>query len=112
MGGTEKKILAPSYLRRAGNDLIPEPRPVVLEAGDRPVVFFEPPNRIVINRSRPSSAILLEGSSKDPEQVKSRLLPLLVQATLLAYPGSSELTAEELFTMESSVLDTVWRMPE
>jgi hypothetical protein len=42
LGGTEKKILATSYLQRSGNDLIPEPRPVVIEAGDRPVVFFEP----------------------------------------------------------------------
>ncbi len=107
-GGPEKKILAPSYVRRIGNDLIPEPKIVLAQAGDRSVVYFHAPDRLVINNSRPSAAILLEGSSKDPEQMKSRLLPLLVRAAFGAYPGSTELNGEELFRMESSVLDSVW----
>ena len=54
-----------SYLRRIGNDLIPEPRIVLNQAGDRPIVYFHAPNSLVINTSRPSSAILLNGGTKD-----------------------------------------------
>jgi hypothetical protein len=107
--GPEKKILAPSYLRRSGNDLLPEPRIVSVEAGERPVVFFSsPPDRLVINIDRPSASILLDASSKEP----GRLLPLLVRAALSAYPGSAQLTGDELFRMESSVLDSVWSKSE
>jgi len=89
--------------------LLPEPRIVSVEAGERPVVFFSsPPDRLVINVDRPSASILLDASSKEP----GRLLPLLVRAALSAYPGSAQLTADELFRMESSVLDSVWSKSE
>jgi hypothetical protein len=104
----KKEILAPSYLSRIGNNLLPEPKIISLEAGERPIVYFHAPDRLVINISRPSSAILLKRSPKDTEQMKSRLLPLLVRAAFGAYPGSTEMNGEELFRMESSVLDSVW----
>jgi hypothetical protein len=103
-GGPEKKILAPSYLRNAGNEFLPDPRIVSVKAGERPVVFFFSPDRLVINIDRPSSSILIDANSREP----GRLLPLLVRAIFSAYPGSAQLTSEELFRMESSVLDRIW----
>jgi hypothetical protein len=103
-GVTEKKILASSYLQHVGNEFLPDPKIVSVKAGERPVVFFFSPDRLVINIDRPSSSILIDANSRE----HGRLLPLLVRAIFSAYPGSAQLTAEELFRMESSVLDNIW----
>ncbi|MDQ6668546.1 MAG: hypothetical protein M3Y53_10025, partial [Thermoproteota archaeon] len=60
----------PSYLRRIGNDLIPEPRIVLAQAGNRPVVYFHAPDRLVINNSRPSVAGSFLHKLKDEERIQ------------------------------------------
>jgi len=81
---------------------------VVIGIEEKPVIYFNAPNRLVINSLRPSSKILLEAKSKDLA-LKSRVLPLLVRAGIDAFPGSSDISKEEWFTKYDTVLDNVFR---
>jgi hypothetical protein len=101
------KILSPKGSNTVIGNMISEPTVVVLKSEDKPVVFYTPPNRLVINQGRPSSVILLTASPRDPN-LKSRVLPLLVRAGINAFPGSSELTKEEWDQRYDAVLDSVW----
>ena len=80
----------------------------VIGVEGKPVIYFNAPNRLVINSKRPSSKILLDAKSKDLE-LKSRILPLLVRAGIDAFPGSSDISKEEWFTKYDAVLDNVFR---
>ena len=102
------KVLSPSTILFSGNGQIPEPKVVVIGVEEKPVIYFNAPNRLVINSLRPSSKILLEAKPKDLA-FKSRVLPLLVRAGIDAFPGSSEISKEEWFTKYDAVLDNVFR---
>jgi hypothetical protein len=102
------KVLSPSTIPLSGNGQIPEPKVVVLGAEEKPVIYFNAPNRLIINSLRPSSKILLEAKPKDPT-LKSRILPLLVRAGIDAFPGSSDMSKEEWFTKYDAILDNVFR---
>jgi hypothetical protein len=104
----EGRILAPSTLAHSGNGQIPELKVVVIAVEDKPVIYFNAPNRLMINSSRPSSKILLEAKPKD-SALKSRILPLLVRAGIDAFPGSSEISKEEWFKKYDAVLDNVYQ---
>ncbi|MFL6398169.1 MAG: hypothetical protein ACJ72J_01120 [Nitrososphaeraceae archaeon] len=65
-------------------------------------------NRLVINSKRPSSRIILEANTKDPIEMKSRVLPLLVRAGIDAFPKSSEMSKEEWLKWYDQVLDNMW----
>lgn len=101
------KILSPEGKNLVIGNTISEPTVVVLKSEGKPVVFYTPPNRLVINQWRSSSDILLSASPRDPN-LKSRVLPLLVRAGINAFPGSYELTKEEWDQKYDTVLDSVW----
>ena len=101
------KVLSPSG-SISGDDRMPELTVVVTDIKDKPVAFFSPPNRLVINSIRPSSHILTDASPKDPIILKSRVLPLLVRAGINAFPGSSDIPKEEWFEKYDQVLDIMW----
>ena len=102
------KVLSPSTLPFSGNGQIPEPKVVVIGVEEKPVIYFNAPNRLVINSLRPSSKILLDAKPKDIA-LRSRILPLLVRAGIDAFPGSSDMSKEEWFTKYDTVLDNVYR---
>jgi hypothetical protein len=102
------KILAPSTLPLSGNGQIPEPKVVVIGAQEKPVIYFNAPNRLVINSLRPSSKILTDAKPKDIA-LRARIYPLLVRAGIDAFPGSSDMPKEEWFTKYDTVLDNVFR---
>ncbi|MGA9171075.1 MAG: hypothetical protein WBZ20_13135 [Nitrososphaeraceae archaeon] len=91
------KVLSPSSVLSSGNDRMPEFTLVVTDIKEKPVAFFSPPNRLVINSIRPSSHILTDASPKNLAILKSRVLPLLVRAGIDAFLGSSEISKEEFF---------------
>jgi hypothetical protein len=103
------KVLTPSILPFSGNGQIPEPKVVVIGVEEKPVIYFNAPNRLVINSLRQSSKILLEAKPTKDLALKSRVLPLLVRAGIDAFPGSSEMSKDEWFTMYDDVLDNVFR---
>jgi hypothetical protein len=100
------KILAPPNILSVGNGIMPEPSIVPLKAGDKPVVYFSAPNRLIINEDRPASNILLKADRNDPH-IKSRLMPLLLRAGINAFPGASEMSIDEWFRHYDVVLDSV-----
>ena len=102
------KVLSPSNILFSGNGQIPEPKVVVIGVEEKPVIYFNAPNRLVINSLRPSSKIIIEAKPKD-FAFKSRVLPLLVRAGIDAFPGTSDITKEEWFTKYDAVLDNVFR---
>jgi hypothetical protein len=102
------KVLSPSTLPFSGNGQIPEPKVVVIGVEEKPVIYFNAPNRLVINSLRPSSKILLDAKPKDIA-LRSRILPLLVRAGIDAFPGSSNMSKEEWFTKYDAVLDNVFQ---
>ena len=102
------KVLSPSTIPFSGNGQIPEPKVVIIGVDEKPVIYFNAPNRLVINSFRPSSKILVEAKPKDLA-LKSRVLPLLVRAGIDAFPGSSEMSKDEWFRMYDDVLDNVFR---
>ena len=104
----EGKVLSPSTISFSGNGQIPEPKVVVIGVEEKPVIYFNAPNRLVINSLRPSSKILLDTKPKDIA-LRSRILPLLVRAGIDAFPGSSYMPKEEWFTKYDAVLDNVFR---
>ena len=81
---------------------------VVIGVEEKPVIYFNAPNRLVINSLRPSSKILLDANPKDIT-LRSRILPLLVRAGIDAFPGSSDMSKEEWFMKYDAVLDNVFR---
>jgi hypothetical protein len=101
------KILAPRGTNMIIGNTISEPKVVVAKIDGRPVVFFSPPDRLVVNLGRSSSEILLSANPRDPN-LKSRVLPLLVRAWINASPGSSDLSKEEWDQKYDAVLDSVW----
>lgn len=104
----EGRILSPSLLFASGNGIIPEPKIVITESGkEKPIVYFNAPNRLVINKSWTSSLILLEANPRDPA-IKSRILPLLVRAGLDAFPESSALSKDEWFKVYDTILEGVY----
>jgi hypothetical protein len=104
----EGKILAPSSILLEGNNMIPKLTVVEVGSEGKPIVYFSPPNRLVINSKRPSSKIVLEADTKDPIEMKSRVLPLLVRAGIDAFPKSSEMSKEDWLKWHDSVLDSMW----
>jgi hypothetical protein len=102
------KILAPSSILLAGNNIIPNLTVVEVGSEGKPIVYFSPPNRLVINSKRPSSKIILEADTKDPTEMKSRVLPLLVRAGIDAFPKSSEMSKEDWLKWHDTVLDGMW----
>jgi Histidine kinase-, DNA gyrase B-, and HSP90-like ATPase len=104
----EGKILAPSGILLEGNNMIPKLTVVEVGSEGKPIVYFSPPNRLVINSKRPSSKIVLEANTKDPIEMKSRVLPLLVRAGIDAFPKSSEMSKEDWLKWHDSVLDSMW----
>jgi Histidine kinase-, DNA gyrase B-, and HSP90-like ATPase len=102
------KVLSPSNILFTDNGQMPQLKVDVIGVEGKPVIFFNAPNRLVINSKRPSSKILLEAKSKDLE-LKSRVLPLLVRAGIDAFPGSSDMSKEEWFMKYDAVLDNVFR---
>jgi hypothetical protein len=105
-GQSGGKILAPPNILSTGNGRMPEPSIVPLKAGDKPIVYFSAPNRLIINEDRPASNILLKADPKDP-YIKSRVTPLLVRAGINAFPGASEMSIDEWFRHYDLVLDSV-----
>jgi hypothetical protein len=102
------KILAPSGIMLLGNNVIPQLTVVAAPSECKPIVYFSPPNRLVINPSRPSSRIILEANTRDPIEMKSRVLPLLVRAGIEAFPKSSEMSKEEWLKLHDQILDNMW----
>jgi hypothetical protein len=102
------KVSSRSTLPFSGNGQIPEPKVVVLGVEEKPVIYFNAPNRLVINSLRPSSKVLLDAKPKDIA-LRSRILPLLVRAGIDAFPSSSDMSKEEWFTKYDAVLDNVFR---
>lgn len=90
----EGKVLSLSTLTFSGNGQIPEPKVVVTGVEEKPVIYFNAPNRLVINSLRPSSKILLDTKPKDIA-LKSRILSLLVRAGIDAFPCSSEIQKKD-----------------
>jgi len=74
---------------------------------DDPVIYFQPPNRIVINTARPSSDIILSGNSKDPTR-KEKILPLLTMAIIDMFPSSSELSTKDWKKTYGQLLDKAY----
>lgn len=70
------KVLSSSTLPLSGNGQIPEPKVVVIGVEEKPVIYFNAPNRLVINSSRPCSKILTDAKPKDI----AKIYPLLVRA--------------------------------
>jgi hypothetical protein len=91
-----------------GNNVIPQLTVVAAPSECKPIVYFSPPNRLVINSSRPSSRIILEANTRDPIEMKSRVLPLLVRAGIEAFPKSSEISKEEWLKLHDQILDNMW----
>jgi hypothetical protein len=52
--------------------------------------------------------ILLEADTKDPIEMKSRVLPLLVRAGIDAFPKSSEISIKDWQNWHDTVLDSMW----
>jgi len=74
---------------------------------DDPVIYFEPPNRIVINTARPSAEIILTGNPKDPTR-KAIILPLLTMAIVDMFPSTSQLTYQDWKKCYGQLLDKGW----
>lgn len=107
----EGRILAPSSALLIGHDIIPEVNVVEVfreDAETRPIVYFVPPDRLVINSKRPSSRIILEANAKDPIEMKSRVLPLLVRAGIDAFPQSSQMSKEDWLIWYDKIIDSMW----
>ena len=105
--GDGKVFTSFSSVLSSGNDRMPEFTLVVTDIKEKPVAFFSPPNRLVINSIRPSSHILTDASPKNLEILKSRVLPLLVRAGIDAFLGSSEISKEEFFENRMRCLITL-----
>jgi hypothetical protein len=101
------KILSPRATNTIISNIVSEPKVVMATIEGKPVVFYSPPDRLVINTGRASSGILLSAKPRDPE-LKSRVLPLLVRAGINAFPGSSEMTKEEWDQRYDAVPDSVY----
>jgi hypothetical protein len=68
----DSKILSPSSTI-PGDNRMPELKVVVLQMdNEKPPIFFNPSNRLVINSTRPASYILTDAIPKDPEVLKAR----------------------------------------
>ena len=74
---------------------------------DDPVIYFEPPNRIVINTARPSADIILTGNPKDPTR-KAIILPLLTMAIVDMFPSTSQLSYQDWKKCYGQLLDKGW----
>jgi hypothetical protein len=74
---------------------------------DDPVIYFEPPNRIVINTARPSAEIILTGNPKDPTR-KAIILPLLTMAIVDMFPSTSQLSYQDWKKCYGQLLDKGW----
>jgi hypothetical protein len=72
-----------------------------------PVIYFEPPNRIVINTARPSAEIILTGNPKDPTR-KAIILPLLTMAIVDMFPSTSQLSYQDWKKCYGQLLDKGW----
>ena len=53
---------------------------------DDPVIYYQPPNRIVINTARPSAEIILGGNPNNPAG-RAMVLPLLTMAVIDMFPS-------------------------
>lgn len=105
------KILAPSSAFLAGHNINPEVKVVEVDRKDaetRPIVYFVPPNRLVINSKRPSSKIILDADTTDPIEMKSRVLPLLVRAGIDAFPQSLQMSKQDWLTWYDKIIDSMW----
>jgi hypothetical protein len=102
------KILAPLGIVLPGNEIIPKLTVVEAESEGKPIVYFSPPNRLVINSKRPSSKIILDADTKNQIEMKSRVLPLLVRAGIESFPKSLEMSKEDWLRWHDTILDNMW----
>ena len=102
------KVLSPSSVLSSGNDRMPEFTLVVTDIKEKPVAFFSPPNRLVINSIRPSSHILTDASPKNLAILKSECCLYWSESELMHSLGSSEISKEEFFEKRTEVLDNAW----
>jgi hypothetical protein len=74
---------------------------------DDPVIYYQQPNRIVINTARSSSGIILSGNPKDPQR-KAMVLPLLSMAIIDMFPSAATLTTQQWKKIYGQLLDKGW----
>jgi len=74
---------------------------------NNPVIYFEPPNRIVLNTARASSDIITKSNPKDPTR-KARILPLLTMGIVDMFLSTSQLPAHEWKKCYEQLLDKGW----
>jgi hypothetical protein len=72
-----------------------------------PIIYFEPPNRIVLNTARASSEIITTSNPKDPAR-KARVLPLLTMAIVDMFLSTSQLPSHEWKKYYEQLLDKGW----
>jgi hypothetical protein len=72
-----------------------------------PIIYFEPPNRIVLNTARASSEIITTSNPKDPTR-KARVLPLLTMAIVDMFLSTSQLPSEKWKKYYEQLLDKGW----
>lgn len=78
----------------------------MIPSEEKPIILSTT-NRLVINSRRPYSRIILD-NTKDPTELKFRMLSLIVRAAIEAFPKSSEMSKEEWLKLCDEALDDMW----